>query len=630
MNRRLSYAISGVGCLIVLLVSVLGCQESPSGGSSQAGSPRDGASSVEDPDSAKGSLEAVVSRPQLDPDAVNDEGYVVLAESSPGTVAGGATPQSERATEARLVTSSGGGTPDSEREADVQRNHSEGASGAPTLAAGAASGASGRGDFREADQNQLPPEANVASEAERNQKIAADWPMPQVVIYVSGQQHGYIEPCGCTGLEKQKGGLIRRDTLLDGLRRRGWEVVPVDVGNQVRRIGRQSEIKFQTTVDALKMMGYRAATLGIDDLQLSSIELIQVASSDELNSGEFVTANVSIIDPSFFPSYRIVEAGGRKIGITGILGAEFQDKLQSADVQVFDPVEKLKPVVQELESQGCDFLVLLAHASLKESASIAQQVPGLDLVVTAGGYGEPTLHPEKIDGSKAVMVQVGVKGMYGGIVGLFDDEETPIRYQKIAISSQFKDSPRMLERFAEYQSRLGDVGFDGLGITPISHPTGRKYVGSATCGECHTTAYDIWLNSPHVRATEDIIAADNDRGGIPRHHDPECISCHATGWNPQEFYPYETGFISPELTDHLMGSGCENCHGPGKDHVDAEYGDLDVDNETLLKFRQQMVLKLEESRDRCLECHDLDNSPDFHSEGAFDKYWEQVKHYGKD
>ena len=33
---------------------------------------------------------------------------------------------------------------------------------------------------------------------------------------------------------------------------------------------------------------------------------------------------------------------------------------------------------------------------------------------------------------------------------------------------------------------------------------------------------------------------------------------------------------------------------------------------------------------RCIECHDVDNSPDFHKPGAFEKYWEKVAHSGKD
>lgn len=101
-----------------------------------------------------------------------------------------------------------------------------------------------------------------------------DWPKPQAVLFLTGQQHGYIEPCGCTGLENQKGGLNRRDTLMTQLRDRGWELVPMDVGNFERRTGQQAEIKFQTTVEALNQMRYHEATLGVDDLKLSSTHLM--------------------------------------------------------------------------------------------------------------------------------------------------------------------------------------------------------------------------------------------------------------------------------------------------------------------------------------------------------------------
>lgn len=485
-------------------------------------------------------------------------------------------------------------------------------------------------------QSTLPDEANVVDEYELNQKIAEDWPTPQAVLFVSGQQHGYLEPCGCTGLERQKGGLIRRDTLLTSLRERGWEVVPVDVGNQVRRIGRQAELKFKATSDAFRTMGYAAATLGIDDLKLSSIELLQVAGGgDDQNPSPFISANLTILDPSFFAASRVVEAGGRKIGITAFLGEEHRQDIQNSDIEFADPVEKLKPVVAQLKEAGCDFVVLLAHASIDESAKVAQQLTGIDLVVTAGGYGEPTFRPEPIEGSNAQMVQVGIKGMHGGIVGLFDDPQNPIRYQRIAISAQFKDSPRMLEQFADYQTRLKEAGFDALGATPRAHNiTGRKFVGSEACSDCHSTAYEIWKNSPHYHATESIVHPPNDRGGIERHFDPECVSCHVTGWDPQGFQPFISGYESLEKSELLLGSGCENCHGPGSEHVAAELGEIDVDNEKLVELQQQMVLPLDRARqDKCLECHDLDNSPDFHGQPVdevFAKYWEQIKHYGKD
>jgi hypothetical protein len=33
---------------------------------------------------------------------------------------------------------------------------------------------------------------------------------------------------------------------------------------------------------------------------------------------------------------------------------------------------------------------------------------------------------------------------------------------------------------------------------------------------------------------------------------------------------------------------------------------------------------------KCLQCHDEDNSPDFHKDGAFERYWKEVEHRGKD
>ncbi len=492
------------------------------------------------------------------------------------------------------------------------------------------------------DKGAKPTIGNVATEAERNQKIAEDWPKPQFVLYVSGQQQGYIEPCGCTGLDSQKGGLIRRDTLLTSLRNRGWNVVPIDVGNQNRdekqdgppASGPQPMIKFETTAKAMQMMEYQAVSLGVNDLSLSRVDLLQAAGSAEGNARPFISANVVIYDlPEFFPPYKILEAGGRTIGVTSVIGKEFEKKVikdpSDTEVKFSDPTEALKSVVPQLKSKGCDFVVLLAHASLEESAELAKSVEGIDLVVTAGGFGEPTLKAESIEGSKAKMVQVGVKGQYGGIVGVFNDAKEPIRYQKIAISSQFKDSDRILKLFADYQKQLKEAGFAKLGVTPSLHPTGKHFVGSDKCGECHTTAFDIWKDSPHVHATDSIVAANNERGGIARHFDPECVSCHVTGWVPQRFSPYQTGYESLEKTPHLVGSGCENCHGPGSEHVKAEEDNSDTPTDRQKELRQEMILPLARAEAKCMECHDIDNSPDFHATGAFERYWERVKHYGK-
>jgi len=49
-----------------------------------------------------------------------------------------------------------------------------------------------------------------------------------------------------------------------------------------------------------------------------------------------------------------------------------------------------------------------------------------------------------------------------------------------------------------------------------------------------------------------------------------------------------------------------------------------------MRRRGAMKLPLAKAEAKCMECHDLDNSPDFHVKGAFEKYWKDVEHKGKD
>ncbi|QDS96259.1 Perchlorate reductase subunit gamma precursor [Roseimaritima multifibrata] len=458
-----------------------------------------------------------------------------------------------------------------------------------------------------------------------------EWSDPAVVLVVSGQQHGYIEPCGCTGLENQKGGMARRYAFMDALREKGWSIVPVDGGNQVRRFGRQAEIKFQATVTGLKEMGYEAVGFGPDDIRLGVGELLSVAASDADNPAMFVSANVTLLDPELMPSVKRIEKGGRTILVSSVLDPDSLDTDSGDEITVAPVGEALQKLKTDLAEENDAFRVLL-YFGKEESASKAIQefAPDtFDLMVVAGGFGEPGYKPDTIEGSKTKMIVTGDKGMYSGLIGLFDDGS--MRYSRVALTDEFKDPPEMMQLMASYQEQLKALGLEGLGLRPVPHPKGDQFIGSKACGECHTTAYDIWEGSPHFDATESIVHPPNDRGDIARHFDPECLSCHVTGWNPQEYYPYLSGYEDLEKSVALHGNGCENCHGPGAAHAAAEREGSGVAADQLASLREGMQLPLERAKQKCMECHDLDNSPDFHQEDAFeDIYWPEIEHYGMD
>lgn len=470
------------------------------------------------------------------------------------------------------------------------------------------------------------PSAEMAANAPVDYR---KWATPDVALVVTGQQHGYIEPCGCTGLEKQKGGMARRFTFMKELRDRGWELVPIDGGNQVRRFGRQAEIKLQQTAKALRAMDYQAVGFGPDDLRLGVGELLAVAASEDSDESMYTSANVVLIDPELMPQYRLIEHSDMKIGITTVLDPESLETEPSDEIIVNPMIESTQAALEAMQKEKPTFKVLAFFGDEEAAKKLAVDVPGFDLMVVAGGYGEPTYQAVSIKDTDTKMIITGNKGMYAGLVGLYADE--PMKYARVPLTHEFKDAPEMRKVMADYQNQLRDVGLAGLGLKPIPHPSGREFVGSAKCGECHKTAFDIWEGSPHFEATDHIVEPSEDRGDVARHFDPECLSCHVTGWNAQNYYPYQTGFLSLEKGAHLTGNGCENCHGPGQKHANAELPDSGVDESVLKELREQMKLSYEDAHEKCMECHDLDNSPDFHVDDAFeDVYWPEVEHYGVD
>jgi hypothetical protein len=468
-----------------------------------------------------------------------------------------------------------------------------------------------------------------------NGEIFVDWPKPDVTLMFSGEQDGYLEPCGCAGLQNQKGGLKRRHSLIKELAAKGWPVVPLDLGGLTKRYGIQAELKFDYALKALAKLGYQAVGFGATDLRLDILSLV-LNSSDAKNV--FVSANVGILDfdPEYSQRYKVIEAGGMKIGVTGVLGNREISALKNVDdLTLVDSDDALRIVLPELQKAGCDQLVLLAFADPEETKEIARRFPEFDFVVTAGGAEEPPKEPTMIDGTKSHLIEVGHKGMYVIVVGLYRNGQPSFRYQRVPLDARFKDSPEMQKIMVDYQRDLETLGLEGLGLKPSAHPTAKQFAGSEACADCHTVASEAYLKTPHHHATQTLVDLVP-----PRHFDPECLSCHVTGWEPQKYFPFISGYLGLNETPEMVGNGCENCHGPAARHVAAENGDVEVDDAELEELRAALRLKIvpnEGNKDgqmfdkgkvvqMCLQCHDLDNSPEF----DFQLYWPHVKHEGKD
>jgi hypothetical protein len=307
-----------------------------------------------------------------------------------------------------------------------------------------------------------------------------------------------------------------------------------------------------------------------------------------------------------------------------VLGEEEQRKVNNPEVQFHPAAKAIAGVLPTLRTENCDKLILLAHTTLDEATELAKKFNDFDYVVTTGGHNEPAREAEII-GKRTKLIEVGHKGMYCVVIGLYDDRKTPVRYQRVPLDARFGESPVMHQAMVSYQEQLQSAGLAGLGLIPPTglpkHPQGQNYVGSATCGECHTKAMAVWEKTPHAHATDTIVNLKP-----PRHYDPECLSCHVTGWDPQGYRPYASGYLELKQK-HLHSNGCENCHGPGARHAAAQLDEIAVTDKELKALQLAMrVTKEEAEKNLCIQCHDTDNSPEY----KWETYWPKVEHKGKD
>jgi hypothetical protein len=476
----------------------------------------------------------------------------------------------------------------------------------------------------------------TAPPAKASSRLFFGWPTdrkPDVVLVLSGQQHGYLEPCGCSS--PQYGGLPRRYNFLQGLiKERGWPVVAVDVGDIAQRAGPQALLKYKYSMEALKRLNYTAVGVGENEMRMP---LLDALAAFALNNESPRTLAANLLNKEQnFPNmvYSSAVGGGKDgvpaVGVVGVVGPSVTKSVRDADVR-FDANDKVIPgALKELEGKKPDLLVLLYQGSVDEAKACAKKYPQFQVILCLTQEEEPSGDPVKE--GQTLIIGVGHKGRYVGAVGAYktgkDERPWDLRYQLVQIGLEYEtpegkeaDNP-ILAKLEEYTQEVKRDNY--LAKFPrTNHPVqlafkNATYVGSDKCKKCHEEAYKVWIDSPHAHAYKTLV--EKAKPSL-RQYDGECVVCHVTGFG------YQGGFTDEKQTPHLMNNGCENCHGPGSAHIKDNYNEelralmnpyKTKPNETP-EAKAQRINRLDQS---CQKCHDIDNDVHF----TFAEKWSKIVH----
>ncbi len=468
---------------------------------------------------------------------------------------------------------------------------------------------------------------------------------PDAFIVLTGQMHGYLQPCGCS--RPQLGGLERRFELIQELQARA-PVTAADLGDlgptQRSFIADQDKHKFEAALQMLAKMPYAALAIGPSELAMPLDQAL--GRTQNYKPPVVVMGNFQDPDqlyPEMFQPYTVVETkpNGLKVAYVGLLSDALIAESTARDpaLKWTPPAEALPGLLEALKEKQADLRVLLWQGSNADAKKLLEAFPQAFHVVLSRADADvaPAL-PTRLGppDKETLLVNIGHKGRSVAIVGVEKQPEWPkLSYQMVDLvegyelpDDQTNPVRELMRDYVlavyrnDYYSRFPRSKHAVQQLEGMGEAT---FVGSDSCQKCHPTAYAVWHGSKHRQAyhylVEDgrpiaeLVRANEPPRRIGRQYDPDCMMCHVTG------YGLEGGFISEEKTPMLLGNQCENCHGPASLHV--QFGDkAKHDLSTVKKYAAPLRLTIGQSEGKCRICHDADNDPHFDLE----KYWPKIKH----
>ena len=443
---------------------------------------------------------------------------------------------------------------------------------------------------------------------------------PVAILLISGEQDGYMEPCGCS--EDQEGGLIRRYDLVERLHKRNWPTALFDLGSLMKdpagaRGGfEQAKHKLDHAIKALKLLKYDALALSAEDLKIGVADALGFFDNGLGDKTKIVVANVEpeAVYKRFFQPGLVVTAGPVKLGVTSVIDPEILSKLNDPDKVGLLPVIKspdlvLPVVLPDLEAKS-DYQVLMVQGKPEMAQRLAKAFPGFDVVVATSEFDDVlNRDAEMLNDGKTMLVTVGKKGKNVGLIGIYPDQSPRLRFVLVTLTKQFDAPAAPMKSLIEDEFRGLLKSAEVVANFPkhdyVNGAPGATFVGAQACKECHPNTYQFWSTTNHSHA---FTTLKNDKKPNTI-FDAECVSCHTTG------FEYNSGWRSETATPHLAGNQCENCHGPSSKHV------AEPDNAA---FRKLITVKAEQAKKNgfCERCHDAENSRKF----DFATYWDKIDH----
>ena len=318
----------------------------------------------------------------------------------------------------------------------------------------------------------------------------------EVQILFTHDMHSHLDPYKVNkdGAIEMVGGFAKLKTMVDEKREGHEATFLVDGGDF--SMGTLYQTIYETEAPELTLMGkigYDATTFGNHEFDyrsqgISNMLLAAKASADAdptLQLPALVSANIdwnkntsddnllvkSAMETYGSTPYTIVERGGIKAGIFGVMGEDADACAPESGLEFEDIIETSKKVVNDLEKEDVDLIICLSHSGTfddsdkSEDELLAQAVPQIDMIVSGHTH---TRLDEPLQYGDTYIVSAGCYCENLGEIELTQKEDGRWKlkdYELTLLAAHVKEDPQIQSQLAEYKEQINNDYLSHFGYT---------------------------------------------------------------------------------------------------------------------------------------------------------------------
>lgn len=484
-----------------------------------------------------------------------------------------------------------------------------------------------------------------------------DFDGKDIGLFFSHNVNGETHPCGCRhfplGGLPQVAGAIEKNKDKE-------KVIYIDSGDTFfsspsvpKNLEESITFNARKLAKGFNKVGLKYWTPGDQDFAKGLNFIKEIT---QLNGINIILSNLK--DGKTLPHKEIVlfESGPHKIFLTGVihpmvLGKNYKDLFK-------DPMESLKGTMVKLKEKGFDpkspfhRLVLISHSGISLDEQIAKNFPDIDWII--GAHTMNFLRFPQDEG-KTKLVQVLSRNHYlGHITFSSKGDKSKDKYEIIEVRDELKDELKpnpMLAFIDKHKEEMAKIQESEQARSMESNIGLVRYATNNSCVDCHSAQNEFWQGTAHSVAYQSLVTAKEQ-------NNLACVKCHSLGlgekrgfssvldmiefdkapafekvdpskadehrknyWSElgkafgkvgsiREMAPTERRKLASiwakhdtkfNVTRNFANVQCLNCHQKAVDHPFEEN-----------KEAVNVALRKQQMEDKCLTCHDPDQSPEWY------------------